>query len=151
MLHFEDFPVGRQFDFKPVTVKAEDIIAFAAEFDPQPMHMSEDGGKASILGGLAASGWHTSAMMMRMLCDGYIGQAASEGSPGVDSMEWKKAVLSGDTLSGTCTVLEARVSRSRPEIGIVRLRAVVTNQKDETVAICDYANMIRCRPTGEKP
>ena len=89
MLHFEDFPVGRQFDFKPVTVKAEDIIAFAGEFDPQPMHMSEDGGKASILGGLAASGWHTSAMMMRMLCDGYIGQAASEGSPGVDSMEWK--------------------------------------------------------------
>jgi acyl dehydratase len=84
-----------------------------------------------------------------MLCDSYIREAASEGSPGVDSMEWKKAVLAGDTLSGNCTVVEARVSRSRPEIGIVRLRAVVNNQRGETVAICDYANMIRCQPAGE--
>lgn len=150
MLHFEDFPAGRRFEFKPVTVKAEDIIAFAAEFDLQPMHLSEEAGKASILGGLAASGWHTSAIMMRMLCDSYIHEAASEGSPGVDSMEWKKAVLADDTLSGTCTVVEARVSRSRPEIGIVRLRAVVANQRGETVAICDYANMIRCQPAGAK-
>ncbi|MDW5312846.1 MaoC family dehydratase [Rhizobium sp. PL01] len=152
MLHFEDFPAGKRFDFKPIEVKAEDVIAFASEFDPQPMHLSEDGGKASILGGLAASGWHTSAMMMRMLCDSYIHETASEGSPGVDSMEWKKAVLAGDILSGSCTVVEARVSRSRPEIGIVRLRATVTNQRGETVAICDYANMIRCQATaGEKP
>lgn len=148
MLHFEDFPAGKRFDFKPVEVKAEDVIAFAAEFDPQPMHLSHDGGKASILGGLAASGWHTSAMMMRMLCDSYIRETASEGSPGVDSMEWKRAVLAGDMLSGSCTVVEARVSRSRPGLGIVRLRAVVTNQRGETVAICDYANMIRCQTTG---
>jgi acyl dehydratase len=148
MLHFEDFPAGKRFDFKPVEVKAEDVIAFAAEFDPQPMHLSHDGGKASILGGLAASGWHTSAMMMRMLCDSYIRETASEGSPGVDSMEWKRAVLAGDMLSGSCTVVEARVSRSRPGIGIVRLRAVVTNQRGETVAICDYANIIRCQTTG---
>jgi acyl dehydratase len=151
MLHFEDFPVGKRFDFKPIEVRADEVIAFASEFDPQPMHLSEDGGKASILGGLAASGWHTSAMMMRMLCDSYIHETASEGSPGVDSMEWKKAVLAGDTLSGSCTVVEARVSRSRPEIGIVRLRAIVTNQRGETVAICDYANMIRCQTAGEKP
>ncbi|WP_455270786.1 MaoC family dehydratase [Rhizobium herbae] len=148
MLYFDDFPTGKRFDFKPIEVKADDVIAFACEFDPQPMHLSEDGGKASILGGLAASGWHTSAMMMRMLCDSYIRETASEGSPGVDSMEWKKAVLAGDTLSGACTVVEARVSRSRPEIGIVRLRAIVSNQRGETVAICDYANMIRCQPAG---
>jgi acyl dehydratase len=150
MLHFEDFPAGKRFDFKPVEVRADEVIAFASEFDPQPMHLSEDGGKASILGGLAASGWHTSAMMMRMLCDSYIRDAASEGSPGVDSMEWKKAVLAGDTLLGSCTVIDARVSRSRPEIGIVRLRAVVTNQRGETVAVCDYANMIRCQTAGEE-
>ncbi|HTO32727.1 MAG TPA: MaoC family dehydratase [Pararhizobium sp.] len=149
MLYFEDFPTGRRFEFKPVAVEAEEVSAFAAEFDPQPMHLSDEGGKASILGGHAASGWHTSAMMMRMLCDSYIFETASEGSPGVDSMEWKKAVLAGDTLSGACTVVEARVSRSRPEIGIVKLRAVVSNQRGETVAICDYANMIRCRPTGD--
>lgn len=149
MLYFEDFPAGRRFEFKPIPVKADEIIAFAAEFDPQPMHLSEEGGKASILGGHAASGWHTSAMMMRMLCDGYIHETASEGSPGVDSMEWKKAVRAGDTLSGTCTVIDARVSRSRPEIGIVKFKAMVTNQRGETVTICDYANMIRCRSTGE--
>ncbi|MBB5534253.1 MaoC family dehydratase [Rhizobium giardinii] len=148
MLHFEDFPAGTRFAFKPVTVVAEDIVAFAAEFDPQPMHLSEEAGKASILGGLAASGWHTSAIMMRMLCDSYIHQTASEGSPGVNSMEWKKPVLAGDTLSGTCTVIEARTSRSRPEIGIVQLRGEVINQRGETVAICDYANMIRCKPAG---
>ena len=111
--------------------------------------MSQEGGKESILGGLAASGWHTSALMMRALCDSYIHETASEGSPGVDSMEWKKAVLAGDTLSGSCTVIKARVSRSRPEIGIVKFRAVVTNQRGETVAICDYANMIRCQKAGE--
>lgn len=148
MLHFEDFPAGRRFEFKPVPVTAQDVIAFAAAFDPQPMHLSEEGGRESILGGLAASGWYTSAIMMRMLCDSYIHQTASEGSPGVDSMEWKKAVLAGDTLSGFCTVVDARVSRSRPQIGIVRFRAVVVNQKGETVAICEYANMIRCQQSG---
>ncbi len=148
MLHFEDFPVGRQFEFNPAPVTAEAIIAFATEFDAQPMHLSEAAGNASILGGLAASGWHTSAMMMRMLCDGYIGDSASEGSPGIDNMEWKKPVLAGDTLSGHSTVIAVRVSRSRPEIGIVTFRAEVTNQRGETVAICDYANMIRCRLAG---
>ena len=148
MLHFEDFPAGRRFEFKPVPVTVQDVIAFAAAFDPQPMHLSEEGGRESILGGLAASGWHTSAIMMRMLCDSYIHETASEGSPGVDSMEWKKAVLAGDTLSGFCTVVDARVSRSRPQIGIVRFRAVVVNQKGETVAICEYANMIRCQQSG---
>ncbi|MDO9414804.1 MaoC family dehydratase [Pararhizobium sp.] len=148
MLWFEDFMEGRVFSFAPVEMKAEDIIAFAAEFDPQPMHLSEEGGKASILGGLSASGWHTSAVMMRMLCDAYIGQSASEGSPGIDSMEWKKPVLAGDTLSGQCTVTEARVSASRPGIGIVRFRGDVMNQRGQTVAVCDYINMIRLRPDG---
>lgn len=145
MLHFEDFHTGRQFQFAPATVSAEDIVTFASEFDPQPMHLSEEGGKASILGGLAASGWHTCGIMMRMLCDSYIHDAASEGSPGVSNMEWRKPVLAGDILRGRSTVVEARVSKSRPAIGIVQLRGEVINQHGETVAICDYINMIRCR------
>ena len=123
--------------FKPVTVTAEDIVAFAAEFDPQPMHLSEEAGKASILGGLAASGWHTSAIMMRMLCDSYIHETASEGSPGVDSMEWKKPVIAGDTLVG-------RLHGDRgPRLPFPArdwhraVRAEVINQRGETVAICD--------------
>ncbi|WP_275783926.1 MaoC family dehydratase [Pararhizobium gei] len=148
MLYLEDFLPGTRFEFQPTPMEAQDIVDFAAEFDPQPMHLSEEAGKASILGGLAASGWHTSAVMMRMLCDSYIHDTASEGSPGVKSMDWRKPVLSGDILSGTCTVLEARTSRSRPEIGIVQFRAEVFNQRGETVATCDYANMIRCRSSG---
>ncbi|MCF3640715.1 MaoC family dehydratase [Rhizobium sp. TRM95111] len=145
LMTFEDFPPGTRFDFAPRTVTAGEIVAFAREFDPQPMHTDEAAGKASILGGLAASGWHTSAMMMRMLCDSYIDRTAGEGSPGVDRMEWKRPVLAGDTLSGYCTVLEARQSRSRPEIGIATFRAELFNQRGEAVAVCDYANMIRLR------
>ena len=140
---FEDFPPGTRFDFAPRRVTAEEIVAFARKYDPQPMHMDEAAGSASILGGLAASGWHTSAIMMRMLCDSYISRTAGEGSPGVDRMEWKRPVLAGDTLSGHCTVLETRRSRSRPEIGIASFRAELFNQRGEAVAICDYANMIR--------
>ncbi|QRM56286.1 MaoC family dehydratase [Sinorhizobium sp. BG8] len=147
-LTFEDFPPGRRFDFQPRHVTTEEIVAFAREFDPQPMHVDEAAGKASILGGLSASGWHTSAMMMRMLCDSYINRTAAEGSPGVDRMEWKRPVLAGDTLTGHCTVLEARRSRSRPEIGIATFRAELSNQRGETVAICDYANMIRVANVG---
>jgi acyl dehydratase len=145
---FEDFTPGRRFDFSKRTMTADEIIAFAREFDPQPMHMDEAAGRASILGGLAASGWHTSAVMMRMLFEAYIDGSTSEGSPGVDLMEWKRPVLAGDTLGGHCEVLDARVSRSRPEIGIVRLRAEVTNQRGELVAVSEYINMMRVAAKG---
>ncbi|HSX74423.1 MAG TPA: MaoC family dehydratase N-terminal domain-containing protein, partial [Shinella sp.] len=105
-------------------------------------------GRASILGGLAASGWHTSAVMMRMLYEAYIAGSTSEGSPGVDRMEWKRPVLAGDTLGGHCEVADARVSRSRPEIGIVRIRAMVTNQRGETVALCEFTHMMRLAEKG---
>ena len=124
------------------------VIAFAAEFDPQPFHLDEAAGRASILGGLAASGWHTSAVMMRMLYEAYIRGSTSEGSPGVDLMQWKRPVLAGDTLGGHCTVLEARSSRSRPEIGILRIRAEVTNQHGEIVGVCEYVHMMRRAEKG---
>lgn len=147
-LTFEDFTPGRRFDFAERTLTADEIIAFAREFDPQPMHLDKEAGRTSILGGLAASGWHTSAVMMRMLYEAYIRGSTSEGSPGVDAMEWKRPVLAGDTLGGHCEVLDARVSRSRPEIGIVRMRATVTNQRGETVALCEYINMMRLAEKG---
>ena len=128
---------------------AQDIVAFAREYDPQPMHLDAAAGRRSILGGLAASGWHTSAVMMRMLYEAYLHDAASEGSPGIERMEWKRPVLAGDTLGGHCIVTEARISRSRPTIGILKLHAEVTNQRGETVAVCDYANMLRRAPHGE--
>lgn len=145
---FEDFTPGRRFGFAERTLTAQEIIAFATEFDPQPMHLDEEAGRASILGGLAASGWHTSAVMMRMLYEAYMRGSTSEGSPGVERMDWKRPVLAGDTLGGHCVVLEARASRSRPQIGIVRMRAEVTNQRGELVAVCEYVNMMRLAEKG---
>ncbi|GLQ37228.1 enoyl-CoA hydratase [Rhizobium albus] len=143
--HFEDMEPGRSFELGPVTVSAEEIIEFARQFDPQPMHLSEEAGKASILGGLAASGWHTCAILHRMMYDAMISRTASEGGPGIDYAEWKKPVLAGDTLTGTCTVLEARPSASRPVIGIVTIENKLYNQRGELVCETKQPTMIRRR------
>ncbi|MGE6741634.1 MaoC family dehydratase [Allorhizobium pseudoryzae] len=148
-LYFEDFRPERQFPLGPKTVSAEEIIEFAQEFDPQPMHLSEEGGRASILGGLAASGWHTSSMLMRMIIDSYILNSSCQGAPGIDLMEWKKPVLAGDTLKGTATVLEARALKSRPGIGLVRIRTELRNQRDQSVCVADQVIMFGMRETTE--
>jgi len=139
---FEDFAPGRSFPLGPKTVTAEEIIEFAMEFDPQPMHLSEEAGKASILGGLAASGWHTCGMLMRMTVDSYIGQSSAHAGLGVDFVEWKKPVLAGDTLTGSSTVVERRVSKSRPDRGVVKLRHELQNQNGDTVCIVELNAML---------
>ncbi|OWV76715.1 enoyl-CoA hydratase [Rhizobium sp. R339] len=149
-LAFEDFEPGRRFSLGPKLVSAGEIIEFAREFDPQPMHIDEAAGRASILGGLAASGWHTSAMLMRMMADSYILNALCEGAPGIDLMEWRKPVLSGDTLQGHSTVLEARPMRSRPGMGIAKFRHVLENQRGELVCLSENSVMIRMRPPSEE-
>ena len=148
-LHFEDFSPERIFQLGPKTVSAEEIIDFATEYDPQPMHLSEEAGKASILGGLAASGWHTSALHMRMTIDSFLLNSACEGAPGVDFMDWKKPVLAGDTLSGKAVVLEARPLRSKPGIGLIRMHNEVYNQRGETVCVLEQAIMFRMRNAQE--
>lgn len=139
---FEDFTPGRSFPLGPKLVTAEEIIEFAEEFDPQPMHLSEEAGKASILGGLAASGWHTCGMLMRMTVDSYISHSPSQTGLGVDLVEWKKPVLAGDTLSGTTTVIEQRVSKTRPGMGVVKLRHELQNQRGEIVCIVELNAML---------
>jgi acyl dehydratase len=148
-LTFEDFEPGRRFDLGPKTITADEIIAFATEFDPQPMHLDEAAGRASILGGLAASGWHTSAIFMRMMADSYILRSLSQGAPGVDFMEWRKPVLAGDALSGNSTVLEARPMRSRPGIGIVKFRHEVLNQRGDLVCLSENSIMFGMRAAPE--
>ncbi|MBB4955265.1 acyl dehydratase [Agrobacterium vitis] len=144
-LYYDDFSIGGQFELGPMTVSAEEIIEFAQEFDPQPMHLSEEAGAASLLGGLAASGWHTSALLMRMMIDAYVLKCHGEGAPGIEFVEWKKPVMAGDTLSGHTTVEEMRPLRSRPGIGVVTTRHVVVNQKGELVLTARNAAMIRMR------
>ncbi|WP_064695854.1 MaoC family dehydratase [Rhizobium aegyptiacum] len=144
-LSFEDFQPGRRFTLGPKLVRTQEIVEFATEFDPQPMHLDEAAGRDSILGGLAASGWHTSSMLMRMMADSYILNALCEGAPGIDLMEWRKPVLAGDTLGGHSTVLEARPMRSRPGMGIVKFRHAVENQRGELVCLSENSVMIRMR------
>jgi acyl dehydratase len=146
---YEDFPPGREFALGPKHVTAAEIIEFATEFDPQPMHLDEEAGRASILGGLAASGWHTSSMFMRMMCDSYLLATDAQGAPGIDFMEWKKPVLAGDTLSGRSIVVEVRPMRSRPGIGIVTFRHEVENQHGALVCLGQNATMIRMRAGAE--
>ncbi len=97
------------------------------------MHLDEAAGKASILGGLSASGWHTCAMFMRLLCDAFLLNSTSQGAPGIDRIKWRKPVLAGDRLTGRTTVLARRESKSRPSIGLVAFRSELFNQRGEAV------------------
>jgi len=132
-IFFEDFMTGSVVEMGPRPVTAEDIVAFAAAFDPQPMHLGDDGGRAAGLGGLVASGWHTCAILMRIIVDESIRDAASMGSPGVDEVRWLKPVRPGDRLTARRTVLEMRISKSRPELGLITFRFEVLNQSREVV------------------
>lgn len=133
-IYFEDFTIGETVRF-PATyhVSKEEIVQFASEFDPQPMHVSEEAGKASILGGLAASGWHTCAIAMRLMSDGYMARAASMGSPGIDEVKWLRPVRPGDTLYMKRTCLKARRLKSRPGLGVCKFRWLVYNQAEKPV------------------
>ncbi|MDY8109629.1 MaoC family dehydratase [Fulvimarina sp. 2208YS6-2-32] len=134
----EDFTDGRIFDLPSYAVERDEIIAFAQEYDPQPFHLDEAAGKASMLGGLSASGWHVCGMMMRMICDAYLLESTSQGSGGIDYIDWKSPVRPGDTLTGTSTVLASRTSSSKPHLGLVTIRTEIRNQRGETAAACEH-------------
>lgn len=146
---YEDFEVGGVLDLGPKRVTAEEIIEFASEFDFQPMHLDEAAGKAGLLGGLSASGWHTCGMFMRMICDAFILDSTSQGAPGVDYVKWKKPVLAGDTLTGRSTVLAKRLSKSKPRLGFVTMRAELFNQHGQTVFELENTGMFLTRAGGE--
>lgn len=129
LLHFEDFAVGQVIDLGSYAVTAAEIREFAGEFDPQPFHLDEAAGKASILGGLAASGWHVCAMFMRLLAVGWLNKTHSMGSNGVSEVKWLKPVLAGETLSGSVTIVSKRVSSKRPEMGIFECLFELFNQE----------------------
>jgi acyl dehydratase len=139
-LTFEDFPPGRFGTFGPRHVTRDEILSFAAEFDPQPMHLDEEAAKLSLLKGLSASGWHLCSIMMRMMVDGFVGRTASLGSPGVNEVRWLAPLRPGDDLLLDVDVMEARVSRSRPETGIVMFRSTVRNAAGQ--ALCEMVSPI---------
>jgi acyl dehydratase len=149
LLYFEDFPAGEVVEFGDREVIAEEIIAFARQFDPQPFHVSEEQGRASVAGGLIASGWHTASMMMRVICDEMLVNAAGQGSPGMEAIDWLKPVRPGDRLRVRRTTVSARISRSRPEIGVIEARFELMNQNREIVMTQQGSMFFRRRPSAE--
>jgi acyl dehydratase len=145
LLYFEDFPEGLAVDLGEVAFTEAEIIDFARQFDPQPMHTDPQAAASSIYGGLIASGWHTVGAYMRLLVDSVVGHSASVGSPGIDNLRWLRPVRPGDTLRGHFTVIEARPSNSRPDWGIVRSRGEMTNQHGEVVMRLEAANFFTRR------
>src|SRR6201990_3532148 len=123
-LVFEDFKLGHLGRFGPQHVTAEEIRAFAAEFDPQPMHLDQEAASRSMLKGLAGSGWHLGSITMRMIFDGFIHRTASLGSPGVNELRWLAPFRPGDDITLDVEVVEARVSRRRPTTRLVTLKDV---------------------------
>jgi len=143
--HFEDFTPGQSFDLGSVTVEKDQIIEFASEFDPQPFHLDEDAGKASLLGGLAASGWHTAALIMNLLATKLFNRSSGQGSPGVDQLRWQRPVYPGDTLSARAEILSTKELRSKPDLGIVSIRISATNQNQEQVLFWENPVLFRKR------
>ncbi|MGZ8363031.1 MAG: MaoC family dehydratase [Caulobacteraceae bacterium] len=132
---FDDMKPGLMVDSEPRSaLTKEEIVAFARQFDPQPFHLDEEAGRNSMFGGLAASGWHTAAMTMRLMVDAFPLAGGSVGA-GQEELRWPKPVYPGDVLRVRVEVLESRPSKSKPHIGLVKTRTTTFNQHDEPVQI----------------
>jgi acyl dehydratase len=150
-LCWEDFLVGQVREFGRYEVTRDEVLDFASRFDPQPFHLDDDAAAASLFGRLAASGWHTCAIAMRMMCDGYLLDSASMGSPGVERVTWPAPVYPGDVLRMRITVLDSRPLASRPAVGLVRSRSEVLNQNDATVLTMEGIGFFARRTTAPPP
>lgn len=146
MKYFEDIEIGAKTGFGDYTVTREEVMDFAAKYDPQPFHLDDEAAAATHFGRLSASGWHTCAMTMRMLVDNMSkAQQAGLGSPGVDELKWKRPVYPGDRLRCETEVIDKRRSKSRPEMGLFKSRIQVFNQDDIVVLEMISNGLIRVR------
>lgn len=145
ILAYEDFQPDMEIALGSYAVSADEIKDFAGRYDPQPMHLDEEAAAGSLLGGLSASGWHTVAIAMRLMCDGFILRSTSQGAPGVDYLNWKRPVFAGDTLSGISRVLSKRKSASRPGLGFVQVKSEFYNQNGDLVCEMENAGIMALR------
>jgi len=143
---FEDFRPGEVTEFGDHAMTQEEIVGFAARYDPQPFHTDPAAAAAGPFGGLIASGWNTASVMMRLMVDHFIPRNASLGSPGLDELRWLRPVRPGDRLRVRVTVLDTTPSRSKPDRGVVRTRMDTLNQRDEMVMSVKAAALYRRRP-----
>jgi acyl dehydratase len=147
-LYWEDLQPGAVAIYGPRLVTREEIVSFAAEFDPQPMHLDEAAASATMLGGLGASGWHTCCLLMRIIADGFILDSSSMGGPGVDEVRWLKPLRPGTSIRVRATVLDTRASGSRPEMGLVKFLFEVIDEADVTLTTLSTTLMFGRRATG---
>ena len=143
--YFEDYAPGAVFEYGEIPVTEAEILEFARRFDPQYIHVDRERAVQGPFGGLIASGWHTAAMMMRLIVDNFLPKNAILGSPGIDELRWLRPVRPGDVLSVRLSVLEATRSRSKPDRGVVRSLCEVLNQDREVVMSLKGVNIIACR------
>lgn len=144
--YLDDFTVGQVFNTGRLRVDKEQIFAFARQFDPQPFHVDEDAARKSVFKGLAASGWHTAALTMRLLVDGEFQPAGGILGVGFDELSWPRAVRPGDELHARSEVLEVRPSRSRPDRGLIRVRTTTYNRNEEAVMVYTANLLVPKRP-----
>jgi acyl dehydratase len=135
MRYLEDFLPGQKFGSGRLQVERDRIKSFAAEFDPQPFHLDEEAARNSLFGGLAASGWHTAALTMRLLVDSELKPAGGILGAGFDEFRWPRPVRPGDELHLESEVLEVRPSKSRPDQGVIKVKTTTLNQNNEPVQI----------------
>ena len=146
MVHYEDIEVGSRQSFGRYAVTREEVVEYAAKYDPQPFHLDDEAAAKTYFGRLSASGWHRCAMTMRMLVDHMSTvQQAGLGSPGIDNLRWLKPVYPGDVLRCETEVIEKRRSRSKPDMGLFKSRVRVFNQSDEPVLEMVSKGLIRVR------
>lgn len=145
LYYWEDLQPGSKRDLGTVSPTREEIIAFATQFDPQPFHLDDVAAKASVFGGLCASGWHTCAMAMRLMVTQFLQMSASLGSPGLENIQWKTPVFPNDTLHLQHTILETRPMRSKPDVGLVRTAWDMHNQHGASVLHMEGWGMFRRR------
>ena len=143
--YWEDFAVGQVRQLGSITPTREEIIAFASQFDPQPFHLDDEAAKASVFGGLSASGWHTCSMAMRLMVTNFLQETSSLGSPGLESLKWPRPVFPGDTLRLQQTILETKPMGKRPDVGMVRTLWEMFNQNGDKVLHMDGWGMFRRR------
>jgi acyl dehydratase len=147
MIYLDDLEVGTETFFGSCHVDREEVIEFARRYDPQPFHLSDEAAAKTHFGRLAASGWHTCAMVMGVIARKVVEtEQAGLGSPGIDELRWLKPVYPGDTLHVSSTIVDVRPSRSKPEIGSIRSATTVTNQDGVTVLTFTSIVLMRRRP-----
>jgi acyl dehydratase len=140
-LHWEDFSPDQVIDCGSRLITRAEIVAFAAEYDPQPMHLDEQAASATLLGGLVASGWHSCCIVMRMLTDNLLVDTSFMGAPGVEEVKWVAPLRPGERITVRATVLETRASRSRPELGFVKFRFELVDASDKVLMILSVSPM----------